>query len=122
MKLLLSPAAAGNAIDKKRVVVDELEASEAMSKRTRGLIGHAPLRFGQGMMIRPCRWIHMFGMSFPIDVLYVNRRGRIVAVSENLRPNRIDRPVPHAWYVVEMAAGAIREARIRVGDLVEVLP
>ena len=91
-----------------------------MGARTRGLIGHEPLSPGQGMLIRPCRWIHTFGMSFPIDVLYVNKRWRIVAVSENLRPGRIDRPVPQAWFVVELAAGAIRQAGLQVGDHLEI--
>jgi len=107
-------------LDQQRSIVDNLENAEALGARTRGLIGHAPLRLGQGMLIRPCRWIHTIGMGFPIDVLYVNKRWRIVAVSENLRPGRIDRPVPRAWFVVELAAGAIREACIRVGDLLEV--
>lgn len=106
-------------LDQQCVVVDQLETVESMGARTRGLIGHEPLRFGQGMLIRPCRWIHTFGMSFAIDVLYVDKRWRIVAVSENLRPGRIDRPVPHAWFVVEMAAGAIRHAGIHVGDRLE---
>jgi len=107
-------------LDQQRSIVDNLETAEALADRTRGLLGHEPLQHGQGMLIRPCRWIHTFGMSFPIDVLYVNRRWRIVAVSENLRPGRMDRPVPHAWFVVEMAAGAIRHAGLRVGDRVEI--
>lgn len=107
-------------LDQQRSIVDSLEIAEALGARTRGLLGHAPLSFGQGMLIRPCRWIHTFGMSFPIDVLYVNKRWRIVAVSENLRPGRIDRPVLHAWFVVEMAAGAIRHAGVKVGDQLEI--
>ena len=107
-------------LDQQRTIVDDLESAEALGARTRGLIGHEPLRLGQGMLIRPCRWIHTVGMSFPIDVLYVNKRWRIVAVSENLRPGRIDRPVFHAWFVVEMAAGAIRQAGVKVGDRLEV--
>ena len=107
-------------VNQQRSIVDKLEVAEAMGARTRGLLGHEPLRFGQGMLIRPCRWIHTFGMSFPIDVLYVSKRWRIVAVSENLRPGRIDRPVPQAWFVIEMAAGAIRDANLKVGDLLEI--
>lgn len=103
-----------------QVVVNDLELAEAMGKRTKGLIGHALLRSGQGMLIRPCRWIHMFGMSFPIDVIYVNRSGRIVALTENLRPNRIDRPVLSALYVVELPAGEIQRSGLTVGDTVEV--
>lgn len=110
----------GQALGPARVVLAELELAQAMGARTKGLIGHAPLCPGQGMMIRPCRWIHMFGMAFPIDVLYVNRSGRIVAVTENLRPNRIDRPVFTALYVIELPSGEIKRTDLRVGDTVEV--
>lgn len=110
----------GQAPEPARSVVNELELAEAMGRRSRGLIGHAPLHSGQGMLIRPCRWIHMFGMAFSIDVIYVNRVGRIVAVTEDLRPNRIDRPVFSALYVVELPAGEIRRTGLSVGDSVEV--
>jgi uncharacterized membrane protein (UPF0127 family) len=109
-------------LDQQCSVVENLEVAEALGTRTRGLIGHDPLHLGQGMLIRPCRWIHTFGMSFPIDVLYVNKRWRIVAVSEDLRPGRIDRPVPQAWFVVELAAGAIRQAGLKVGNRLEIQP
>jgi uncharacterized membrane protein (UPF0127 family) len=64
----------------------------------------------------------MFGMAFPIDVIYVSRSGRIVAVTENLKPNRIDRPVFSALYVVELPAGEIKRAGLSVGNAVEVEP
>lgn len=107
-------------LDQQRSVVDELETAEALGARTRGLLGHQPLCSGQGMLIRPCRWIHTFGMAFAIDVLYVSKAWRVVAVSENLRPGRIDRPVPRAWFVVELAAGAIRDAGLKVGHRLEI--
>ena len=113
-------AGPGQAPQPPQVVVNELELAEAMGKRSKGLIGHVPLRPGQGMMIRPCRWIHMFGMAFSIDVIYVHRSGRIVAITENLEPNRIDRPVFSALYVVELAAGEIKRTGLSVGDTVEV--
>jgi len=107
-------------LDQQSSIVDELETAEALGARTRGLLGHKPLQFGEGMLIRPCRWIHTFGMSFAIDVLYVSTAWRIVAVSENLRPGRIDRPVLQAWFVIELAAGAIRHAGLKVGDRIAI--
>jgi hypothetical protein len=83
------------------------------------LIGHPALDAGQGMLIRPCRWIHMFGMGFPIDVLYVNKHWDVVAVTENLAVNRIDRPVLRAQFVVEIRAGDIRRTGVQVGDRLE---
>jgi uncharacterized membrane protein (UPF0127 family) len=106
-------------LDRQRWMVDNLEIVEDHRSRTRGLIGHPPLELGQGLMISPCRWIHTFGMSFPIDVIYVDHGWRVVAVSENLPPRRVDRPVLRARRAVEMAAGAIRHGGLRVGDHLE---
>ncbi len=105
--------------DRGRLIVEDLEIAEDRRSRSRGLIGHAPLAMGQGMMLNPCRWIHTFGMSFPIDVIYVSKDWRVVAVSENLPPRRIDRPVPRAQLAIELAAGAIRQSGLRVGDHLE---
>ena len=106
-------------VEQQRAIVDHLELAADVRSRTRGLIGHPSLSPGQGLMIHPCRWIHTFGMSFPIDVIYVGREWRIVALSENLRPRRVDRPVLRAHFAVEMAAGAIHRMGLRVGEHVE---
>ena len=103
-------------VDRQRVIVPDLEMATDRQARARGLIGHRPLHIGQGMLIRPCRWIHMFGMGFPIDVLYVSRAGRVVACTEKIAPGRIDRPVLSAHYVVELAAGSIHHFGVQVGD------
>jgi uncharacterized membrane protein (UPF0127 family) len=100
-------------------IVDELEIAADARSRARGLIGHPALTPGQGMLIRPCRWIHMFGMTFPIDVLYVDKHWDVVAVTESLGINRIDRPVLRAQFVVELGAGDIRRTGVRVGDRLE---
>jgi len=109
-------------IDRQGSVVDDLEIAEDRRSRTRGLLGHRPLEFGEGLMINPCRWIHTFGMSFPIDVVYIGKDWRVVALTENLPPRRIDRPVLRARCAIEMAAGAIRRAGLQVGNRLELRP
>ena len=109
-------------LDQQDLLVRDLELAEDSRARNRGLIGHSPLGTGQGLLIKPCGWIHTFGMSFPIDVIYVGKDSRVVALSENLPPRRIDRPVLRARFVVEMAAGAIHETGVRVGNRLEVRP
>jgi uncharacterized membrane protein (UPF0127 family) len=105
--------------DRQRWVVKALEAATGVRTRTRGLIGHQPLQAEQGLMIDPCRWIHTFRMSFPIDVAYVGKSWQVVALTENLVPNRIDRPIFRARFVIEMMAGTIRRTGLAVGDQLE---
>jgi uncharacterized membrane protein (UPF0127 family) len=108
--------------ERQRTIVENLELAEDRTSRRRGLIGHTPLAQGQGLLISPCRWVHTFGMSFPIDVVYIGKDGLVVALSENLAPNRIGRPALRARRVVEMAAGAIRQTGVGVGDRLETRP
>jgi uncharacterized membrane protein (UPF0127 family) len=61
-------------------------------------------------------------MTFPIDVVYLGKDWRVMAVSENLVPNRVGRPVLRAQCVVEMAAGAVQRAGLKVGDRLETRP
>jgi hypothetical protein len=108
--------------DGQQVIVEDLEVATSARARSRGLIGHAPLELDEGLLIQPVRWLHTFGMSFAIDILYLNKDGRVVACSENLTPRRIDRPVLRARMAVELAAGAIRHHGVKVGDRLEILP
>jgi len=108
-------------VDRERRVLRTLEIAKDIKSRTRGLIDHHPREPDQGI-IDPCRWIHTFGMSFPIDVAYMSKDWRVVALSENLAPNRIDRPVFRARFVIEMMAGAIRRTSLAIGDQLELRP
>lgn len=109
-------------VDRKCPIVHNLEVAGDVRSRTRGLIGHPPLESGQALMIPQSRWIHTFGMSFPIDVVYVDKKWCIVALTENLPPRRIDHPVLRAQAVIEMAPGEIRRLGLKLGDHLELRP
>jgi uncharacterized membrane protein (UPF0127 family) len=84
--------------------------------KMKGLLRHSPLRPGQGLWIEGCNWIHTFGMGFPIDVLYLNREGRVVHVTSDMPPNRIGPFVWRARSVVELPVGIIERTGTEVGD------
>jgi uncharacterized membrane protein (UPF0127 family) len=61
----------------------------------------------------------MFGMRFAIDVAYLDADGRVVAVHEGLRPNRLGAPAWRADGVLELPESTLRDTGTRVGDVVE---
>lgn len=89
--------------------------------RLKGLIGCAGLAPGEGLIIVPCKGVHMWFMRFPIDVIYVDARDQVVDVDECLRPWRIGRPRPRARYVVEVPAGTVRTTGTAPGDRLQVV-
>ena len=99
-----------------QVLISDGEAATSFLARLRGLIGHAPLQEGQGMMIKPCSSIHTFGMGFPIDVVFADQVGRVVKTASEVPPNRIGPVARGAAFVLELPAGTIARTGIQVGD------
>lgn len=71
------------------------------------------------LVISRCRWVHSFGMRFPIDVVYLDENDTIIAIRP-LRPNRLARPVLRAARVVETKPNAFRHWGLGPGDNVRV--
>lgn len=86
--------------------------------RLRGLLGRAELPRGEALLLAPCNSIHTFFMKFPIDVLFLDREGRIVRAIPRLAPWRATRVYLRADRVLELYVGAIEESGSREGDRV----
>jgi len=72
-------------------------------------------------MLVPCRQVHTFGMRVPIDVVWCDRRGKVLHMV-TLPPGRVARVVLRARLVIEAAAGAASTWGLRPGDVVTVEP
>jgi uncharacterized membrane protein (UPF0127 family) len=105
---------------RERLLISKGGAALNSWSRLRGLLGHPLLHFGQGLLIAPCNWIHTLGMGCPIDVLYLDRKGQVLRVASEMRPNRIGPLVSRASSVVELPVGAIEHTGTRAGDRLEI--
>ena len=75
---------------------------------------------GNGLWIVPCRGVHTFAMSFPIDVLYLDAKKFVVHVEEDLKPWRMARISLKTASVLELPAKSLRSSGTRVGDEIEI--
>lgn len=98
-------------------VLAAAEVAEGRSERTRGVIGRD--RLDGAIVIRPCRWIHTFGVRFTLDVAYLDADGQVLKTLR-MRRNRLGVPVWHARSVVEAEAGAFARWGLHVGDRIEI--
>ncbi len=58
-------------------------------QRLKGLLGTGSLAAAQGLLLPGCSSIHMFGMRYPLDIVYLNRDGTILKVVADLQPWQI---------------------------------
>ena len=68
------------------VVAERLRSAHTHWTRLRGLLGTSELVPGDGLWIRPCRQVHMFGMRYPIDVVFLDERFDVVHTIPALAP------------------------------------
>ena len=102
------------------LLVTQGRAADSYFPRLIGLMGHAPLAVGEGLLILPCNSIHTHFMRFPIDVLYVSKDGEVVAVDRAMAPWRFGRIHRKARYVIELPAGTAAQTGTQIGDHIEV--
>ncbi len=100
----------------QRELAENLVAARNIFSRIKGLLGKDSLPPGHALLIKPCNGVHTFGMRFPIDVIFLDRENRVVAVSENLRPNHLSSLHFRAASVIELPAGTIKATATAVGD------
>jgi hypothetical protein len=105
-------------LTRQSVLADSAEVADYGAKRRKGLLGRQELGAGEGLWIRPCEAVHTFGMQFPIDLVYLDRKLRVKKVRSGVRPWRISACFT-AHSVLELASGTIRETQTKPGDRIE---
>lgn len=90
--------------------------------RLRGLIGTTAEQFadGRGLWIVPCKGVHTLGMSFPIDVVYLDPDKTVVHLERNLQPWRFAPIRIQATSVVELPGNTLEASGTSVGDQIEI--
>ncbi|MET9367019.1 DUF192 domain-containing protein [Streptomyces griseoflavus] len=94
-----------------------LEIATSYRARTKGLLGRDSV--DGALLLSPANGVHTFRMRIPIDVAYLDRRLRVVAV-RTMPPGRLGRPRLRARHVLEAEAGAMETWGLRVGARVAI--
>lgn len=83
-----------------------------------GLLGRSSLDPGQALVLEPCGSVHTAFMRFTIDVLFLDRSGRVVKAIPSLKPFRVSGMLWGAHTTVELPSGVIAATGTAVGDQV----
>ncbi|HZW36651.1 MAG TPA: DUF192 domain-containing protein, partial [Candidatus Deferrimicrobiaceae bacterium] len=69
--------------------------------------------------IIPCSSVHSIGMRHPIDVLFLDNRGKVIGAYPRFPPGRLTRPFFGAKGVLELPEGILRRTGTERGDIVD---
>jgi uncharacterized membrane protein (UPF0127 family) len=101
-----------------RPVATTVVAAFDSSSRRQGLLGRGALGPGEALILAPCSTIHTAFMRFPLDLVFLDRTGRVLKTSSGVRPWRA-RMSWRAFAVVELAAGSLERSGTTADDVVE---
>ena len=107
---------------RQTTIVEQAEMADTMWSRFMGLMGRPGLEPNTGLVIMPNNSIHMFFMSFAIDVLHVAADGRVLKILHSIKPWRIGPIVFKSKYTVELPAGTAKRTGTVEGDQIELVP
>lgn len=102
-----------------------VEVADTQSEREQGLGERDSLAQNHGMLFdfkTDDKWqMWMLKMRFNIDMAWLDATGKVVYMRENLTPDTFPNvfiPETDARYVLEVNAGALKAAGVKVGDTV----
>ena len=98
-----------------RVLAERADIADTSSKRRTGLLKHTKLDPGEGLWIAPTEGVHTFGMKFPIDVVFLNKKKKILKIRPNMVRSRIALSL-RAHSVLELPAGTLDATGTVAGD------
>lgn len=105
-----------------RCVAGQVWVADRWWLRLRGLLGRSPLHDGEGLMLQPCKAVHMLGMRYPIDVVFLDRQGGVVATYHRLEPGSRSHWHQQAAVALELRAGTLQATGTQTGDALQWSP
>jgi uncharacterized protein len=100
------------------MVAAKVTAAFDSASRRQGLLGRGGLAPGEALILAPCSTVHTAFMRFPLDLVFLDRAGRVLKTSCAVRPWRV-RAAWRAFAVVELAAGSLQSSGTKPGDAIE---
>ncbi len=103
------------------------EIADNMITRTKGLMFRKTLPDNEGMLFifdeENYQTFWMMNMSFPIDIIWINKEKKVVDITKNAQPCKLIcstyRPKEKAMYVLEVNSNFTEEHGVKIGSSLE---
>jgi len=103
---------------RETTLADRALIADTSKTRKTGLLKHNRLESGEGLWITPCEGVHTVGMKFPIDVLFLDKKRKVVKIRAAMPRWRLAACL-WAHSVLELPSGTAAATRTTAGDQLE---
>lgn len=102
-----------------KTVVARLKIADGFWSRLAGLQFRRPLPSEAGLLLVPCSSVHTCFLRFPVDVVFLDGKGAVLAIRRGLHPWRLAWGPRGSHAVLEVLAGS---ADLHPGEKLRIEP
>jgi uncharacterized protein len=104
------------------VVIARVDQARGFGRRLLGLMGRRTLGPDRALWLFPCRAVHTCFMRFPLDLIFLDRRGCITRMLWDIPPWRVADGGPGSHSVLELESGWFDRTALQAGERLTILP
>lgn len=93
-----------------------VDVADTHFTRLRGLLGKMRLRSDEGIWVIPSYGVHTIGVPFPVDLIYLDDKYRVIDLVESLGCCRIGPFRMQCVSVLELPSRTIYSSQTQIGD------
>ena len=102
---------------KEELLFDSVKTADNFFIRAFGLIFRKEPEPGEGLLFYKCKSIQTFWMRFAVDVVFLDKNNRILALFAGLAPFRITPFIKGADKALELRKSSIKNSELNIGEM-----
>jgi len=95
----------------------KVQLADGWWRGAEGLLGQADLPEGSGILLAPCASVHTLGKLRPIDVAFLDGKGRILETWMDLQPGRFAIGGQDVHATLQLPVGTLDATDTKTGDV-----
>ena len=107
--------------DTKAIIAEHAELADNVFSRMKGLLFRDSLDTSAALIIKPASSLHTFFMRFSIDIIFLDKQGKILKLSRNVPPSKFVLSVFGAKCAVEFPTGTIDKFSLSIGGQLSII-
>jgi len=102
-----------------QILATQVKIASSFRSRSVGLLNRTSLDPQEALLIKPCNSIHTFFMKFPIDVIFLDKQGKVVKIVHNLKAWRLSEAMLTGYMVLELLGGKLQPNDVSFGQFIK---
>jgi hypothetical protein len=103
------------------VLADKAEIADSFLKRLIGLLNRESLKKGEALILTPSNCIHSLFMRFTIDVIFLDKPGKVIGLLPSFKPFRLSPIYFNSNLAIELPKSTIQLTQTLLGDIIKIV-